>query len=301
MGRPPCCDKDSVKKGPWTPEEDILLVSYIQQHGASNWRAVPAKTGLLRCSKSCRLRWTNYLRPGIKRGNFTEQEEKLIIHLQALLGNRWAAIASYLPERTDNDIKNYWNTHLKKKLQYKLNDTSSEHCVNVGFGLPAVHRSMPKSKGQWERCLQTNVEMAKRALSKALSMEDPMGSSVMKSMKYEDSHLPSITYAANTENISRLLEGWMIKKKKVTSASTTISPKSSDNSSTSSQMSMSASNCIVSPPTLLGLEDYESALEGSPEATAQGPFQMLESWLFDESADGEEQQESFLSMVMDEL
>ncbi|CAM8977175.1 unnamed protein product [Rhodiola kirilowii] len=77
----------ALKKGPWTPEEDIILVSYVQQHGASNWRSVPAKTGLLRCSKSCRLRWTNYLRPGIKRGNFTEQEQKMIIHLKALLGN----------------------------------------------------------------------------------------------------------------------------------------------------------------------------------------------------------------------
>lgn len=143
--------------------------------------------------------------------------------------------------------------------------------------------------------------MAKRALSKALSVEDPMGSSTMKC---QDSHLPSITYAANTENISRLLEGWMTKKKKkvITSASTTTtSPKSSENSSTSSQMSMSASNCIMSPPpTLFGLEDYESALEGSPETTAQGPFQLLESWLFDESSvDGEEHQESFLSMLMD--
>ncbi|WJX80668.1 hypothetical protein P8452_63635 [Trifolium repens] len=117
MGRPPCCDKEGVKKGPWTPEEDIILVTYIQEHGPGNWRAVPTKTGLSRCSKSCRLRWTNYLRPGIKRGNFTEQEEKMIIHLQDLLGNRWAAIASYLPQRTDNDIKNYWNTHLKKKLK----------------------------------------------------------------------------------------------------------------------------------------------------------------------------------------
>uniref|UniRef100_J3MN83 Uncharacterized protein n=1 Tax=Oryza brachyantha TaxID=4533 RepID=J3MN83_ORYBR len=117
MVRPPCCDKEGVKKGPWTPEEDLVLVSYIQEHGPGNWRAVPTRTGLMRCSKSCRLRWTNYLRPGIKRGNFTDQEEKLIVHLQALLGNRWAAIASYLPERTDNDIKNYWNTHLKRKLQ----------------------------------------------------------------------------------------------------------------------------------------------------------------------------------------
>ncbi|KAF8694430.1 hypothetical protein HU200_038172 [Digitaria exilis] len=118
MGRPPCCDNGvGVKKGPWTPEEDIVLVSYIQQHGPGNWRSVPENTGLMRCSKSCRLRWTNYLRPGIKRGNFTPHEEGIIIHLQALLGNKWAAIASYLPQRTDNDIKNYWNTHLKKKVK----------------------------------------------------------------------------------------------------------------------------------------------------------------------------------------
>ncbi|CAI9754772.1 unnamed protein product [Fraxinus pennsylvanica] len=116
MGRPPCCEKVGIKKGPWTPEEDIILVSYIQEHGPGNWRSVPINTGLLRCSKSCRLRWTNYLRPGIKRGNFTPHEEGMIIHLQALLGNKWAAIASYLPQRTDNDIKNYWNTHLKKKI-----------------------------------------------------------------------------------------------------------------------------------------------------------------------------------------
>ncbi|KAJ6811958.1 myb-related protein 306-like [Iris pallida] len=140
MGRPPCCDKVGVKKGPWTPEEDILLVSYIQDHGPGNWRAVPTNTGLLRCSKSCRLRWTNYLRPGIRRGNFTDHEEKLIIHLQALLGNRWAAIASYLPERTDNDIKNYWNTHLHKKLK-KLEAN----------GVSSSSSHQPISKGQWER------------------------------------------------------------------------------------------------------------------------------------------------------
>ncbi|XP_052135502.1 transcription factor MYB60-like [Oryza glaberrima] len=127
MGRPPCCDNGvGVKKGPWTPEEDIILVSYIQQHGPGNWRSVPENTGLMRCSKSCRLRWTNYLRPGIKRGNFTPHEEGIIIHLQALLGNKWAAIASYLPQRTDNDIKNYWNTHLKKKVK-RLQQQQQSH------------------------------------------------------------------------------------------------------------------------------------------------------------------------------
>ena len=89
MGRPPCCDKVGIKKGPWTPEEDIILVSYIQEHGPGNWRSVPINTGLMRCSKSCRLRWTNYLRPGIRRGNFTPHEEGIIVHLQSLLGNRY--------------------------------------------------------------------------------------------------------------------------------------------------------------------------------------------------------------------
>ncbi|PIN08600.1 Transcription factor, Myb superfamily [Handroanthus impetiginosus] len=126
MGRAPCCnDKVGIKKGPWTPEEDIILVSYIQENGPGNWRSVPTNAGLLRCSKSCRLRWTNYLRPGIKRGNFTPHEEGMIIHLQSLLGNKWAAIASYLPQRTDNDVKNYWNTHLKKKLKISPSATNN--------------------------------------------------------------------------------------------------------------------------------------------------------------------------------
>ncbi|KAG2267654.1 hypothetical protein Bca52824_062209 [Brassica carinata] len=132
MGRPPCCEKIGIKKGPWTPEEDIILVSYIQEHGPGNWRSVPTNTGLLRCSKSCRLRWTNYLRPGIKRGNFTPHEERMIIHLQALLGNKWASIASYLPQRTDNDIKNYWNTHLKKNLN---KSESEERSVSENMAL----------------------------------------------------------------------------------------------------------------------------------------------------------------------
>ncbi|XP_028216681.1 transcription factor MYB30-like [Glycine soja] len=92
MVRARCCEKVGLKKGRWTTEEDIILVSYIQEHGPGNWRAVLAKTGFSRCSKSCRLRSTNYLRPGIKQGNFSEQEEKMIIHLQDLLGNRYKSI-----------------------------------------------------------------------------------------------------------------------------------------------------------------------------------------------------------------
>ncbi|CAD6265424.1 unnamed protein product [Miscanthus lutarioriparius] len=117
MGRQPCCDKVGLKKGPWTAEEDQKLVSFILGNGQCCWRAVPKLAGLLRCGKSCRLRWTNYLRPDLKRGLLSDAEEKLVIDLHAQLGNRWSKIASHLPGRTDNEIKNHWNTHIKKKLK----------------------------------------------------------------------------------------------------------------------------------------------------------------------------------------
>ncbi|CAN6578138.1 unnamed protein product [Malus baccata var. baccata] len=105
-----------IKRGAWTPEEDRKLLAYIQLHGHGSWRSLSQKAGLKRCGKSCRLRWRNYLRPDIKRGNFSLHEDQTIIQLHALLGNRWSAIATHLPKRTDNEIKNYWNTHLKKRL-----------------------------------------------------------------------------------------------------------------------------------------------------------------------------------------
>lgn len=125
MGRAPCCSKVGLHRGPWTPREDTLLANYIQAHGEGHWRSLPKKAGLLRCGKSCRLRWMNYLRPNIKRGNITPDEDDLIIRLHSLLGNRWSLIAGRLPGRTDNEIKNYWNTHLSKRLRSQGTDPNT--------------------------------------------------------------------------------------------------------------------------------------------------------------------------------
>lgn len=125
MGRAPCCDKANVKKGPWSPEEDAKLKEFIEKFGTGgNWIALPQKAGLKRCGKSCRLRWLNYLRPNIKHGEFSDDEDRIICSLYASIGSRWSIIAAQLPGRTDNDIKNYWNTKLKKKLMGMINNNN---------------------------------------------------------------------------------------------------------------------------------------------------------------------------------
>ncbi|CAN8301523.1 unnamed protein product [Cochlearia groenlandica] len=136
MGRAPCCDKANVKKGPWSPEEDVKLKDFIDKYGTGgNWIALPQKIGLKRCGKSCRLRWLNYLRPNIKHGGFSEEEDRIILSLYISIGSRWSIIAAQLPGRTDNDIKNYWNTKLKKKLlgrhkQMNLQDSITDSYEN---------------------------------------------------------------------------------------------------------------------------------------------------------------------------
>ncbi|KAL1805205.1 hypothetical protein ACET3Z_028273 [Daucus carota] len=125
MGRSPCCSKVGLNRGVWTSDEDKILTDYIQLHGEGRWRNLPKRAGLMRCGKSCRLRWLNYLRPDIKRGNISDDEEDLIIRLHKLLGNRWSLIAGRLPGRTDNEIKNYWNTSLRKKAHGNHTASSS--------------------------------------------------------------------------------------------------------------------------------------------------------------------------------
>ncbi|XP_042445789.1 transcription factor RAX2-like [Zingiber officinale] len=152
MGRAPCCDKANVKRGPWSPDEDVVLRSYMEkQVTGGNWIALPQKAGLNRCGKSCRLRWLNYLRPDIKHGGFTEEEDNIICSLYRKLGSRWSIIAGHLHGRTDNDVKNYWNTKLKKKLIMSSNNEAVKNppSATPPPALPHAVAVRPESKNNY--------------------------------------------------------------------------------------------------------------------------------------------------------
>ncbi|TVU50683.1 hypothetical protein EJB05_02063 [Eragrostis curvula] len=290
MGRPPCCDKVGIKKGPWTPEEDIILVSYIQEHGPGNWRSVPINTGLMRCSKSCRLRWTNYLRPGIRRGNFTPHEEGIIVHLQSLLGNRWAAIASYLPQRTDNDIKNYWNTHLKKKLKKHqaigaifAPPPSSDLSTTV---VPAIsgashvdhhHNTItnPLSKDNYASSACNNPAEVTQLIARRSPFAAP------GSLDADSSS--SLSYASSMDNISKLLNGFMKSsspQKDIKRSATEVNPLLSFENMSCNALPDFAD---VLPPQPVLME--QRSHQESKQQQAQPPLSSIEKWLLDEAAE----------------
>ncbi|KAL2621304.1 hypothetical protein R1flu_001509 [Riccia fluitans] len=148
MGRTPCCDKMNVRKGAWSTEEDAVLKASIEQNGIpENWITFPASVGLKRCGKSCRFRWVNYLQPGLKHGCFTKEEDNTITQLHAKFGNQWSLIAKELPGRTDNDIKNYCKTKLKRKLELLEQRNSTAYAYGRSLGVNPGLDEFGRSQG----------------------------------------------------------------------------------------------------------------------------------------------------------
>ncbi|KAI3423518.1 uncharacterized protein J3R85_011025 [Psidium guajava] len=140
-------EEADLRRGPWTREEDNLLVHSISCHGEGRWNMLAKSAGLKRTGKSCRLRWLNYLRPDIKRGNLTPQEQLLILELHHKWGNRWSKIAQYLPGRTDNEIKNYWRTRVQKQARQLNIESGSEGFLDAvrHFWMPRLLQKMEQA------------------------------------------------------------------------------------------------------------------------------------------------------------
>lgn len=194
-----------LKKGPWTSVEDAILVDYVKKHGEGNWNSVQKNSGLFRCGKSCRLRWANHLRPNLKKGAFTPEEERLIIELHAKMGNKWARMAAHLPGRTDNEIKNYWNTRIKRRQRAGLplyppevclqamNEGQQDQCVSELCGSDArQHDILQTNSYDIPDVVFDNLQASHGPLSYAPAFPDISGTSILNHGlgSYQNYHVP---------------------------------------------------------------------------------------------------------------
>ncbi|KAK6153070.1 hypothetical protein DH2020_012709 [Rehmannia glutinosa] len=166
MDKKACNSQDAeVRKGPWTMEEDLILINYIANHGEGVWNSLAKSAGLKRTGKSCRLRWLNYLRPDVRRGNITQEEQLLIMELHAKWGNRWSKIAKHLPGRTDNEIKNFWRTRIQKQMKQgenlipeQSNNIDQTSCTNQLLSSSCIGPAVDQSYSPTTSSFTGNME-----------------------------------------------------------------------------------------------------------------------------------------------
>ncbi|KAI5022540.1 hypothetical protein ZWY2020_059270 [Hordeum vulgare] len=224
-------DEGDLKRGPWTAEEDMLLVDYISKHGEGRWNSLARCAGLRRTGKSCRLRWLNYLRPDVRRGNITPEEQLLILDLHSRWGNRWSKIAQRLPGRTDNEVKNYWRTRVQKHAKQLHCDVNSDRFRDVvrqvwmprlleriqaessssaaaaaaGVGVPALTRAMSSPAGASQYHYVDHASSGEPSRPVAVTMSPDTSSTLRSSLSSADAshgaHFPAWGAATATASI----------------------------------------------------------------------------------------------------
>ncbi|THU47324.1 hypothetical protein C4D60_Mb09t14290 [Musa balbisiana] len=245
MGRKPCCEKVGLKKGPWTAEEDRKLVDFMLNHGKCCWRAVPKLAGLLRCGKSCRLRWSK--------------------------------IASHLPGRTDNEIKNLWNTHIKKKLR-KIGIDPLTHMPIIPSANEQTHQQ-PKQQRRHVDAWSNGDQKAEEATSKYCCEVDEVPEAEEKSAVSTSDRAPDIADAS----LSSCPEFCTDEVPIIQPHEILIPCGSSSSSSSSSSCSSTGSSAKagpIEPPPFMGLPE-STYLWGVDDLTVWDSIHGEELWKHD--------------------
>ncbi|CAL9112051.1 unnamed protein product [Musa textilis] len=208
-------EMEEIRRGPWTTEEDLVLIKYVAQHGEGRWNALArCAAGLKRTGKSCRLRWLNYLRPDVRRGNITPEEQLLILDLHSRWGNRWSKIAQYLPGRTDNEIKNYWRTRVQKhakQLRCDVNSTTFRDAIRYVWMPHLLERIRAASGGAtFSACSPVATAAAADPLPSHLLKQPEqatLGPETVESSPSEEDSLPT-PFSCFADCHSTTMQGW---------------------------------------------------------------------------------------------
>ncbi|KAL0457532.1 UNVERIFIED_CONTAM: Transcription factor [Sesamum latifolium] len=187
-----------LRRGPWTVDEDFTLINYIAHHGEGRWNSLARSAGLKRTGKSCRLRWLNYLRPDVRRGNISLEEQLLILELHSRWGNRWSKIAQHLPGRTDNEIKNYWRTRVQKHAKQLKCDVNSKQFKDTMryLWMPRLVERIQAASGGGTPAVAANTTTAYLFTNQNSTTTLHMASSTMNTLPQPNTLTPENSSAA---------------------------------------------------------------------------------------------------------
>ncbi|XP_060173989.1 MYB-like transcription factor EOBI [Lycium barbarum] len=184
-----------LKRGSWTVEEDLTLMNNIALHGEGRWNSLARCAGLKRTGKSCRLRWLNYLRPDVRRGNITLEEQLLILELHSRWGNRWSKIAQHFPGRTDNEIKNYWRTRVQKHAKQLKCDVNSKQ-----FKDTLRYLWMPRLVERIQASSNSNNQVINQQSIQQTNDNIISNNNIVPIMSFTQENYSSTTTTASSEN-----------------------------------------------------------------------------------------------------